>query len=119
MTKKIEQKNLNMWHIAKSVGLDSILCPKCGERVKAGKILESFFRKIIEECQIGSTVKIKNFGSFKAKTLKARTVKSPVLEGGKAIMEELLVLRFKITAKAKRLLNDRPDPYRKEGQEDE
>lgn len=118
MAKK-KKLNVNMWELARKVGLDSILCSKCGERVKGEQNLEAFFQKIIEECKKGNRVKLKNFGAFEAKVLKGRTVKSPLWEGGEAVMDDLLVLRFSVTAKAKRALNDRPEPKRRGDKEDE
>jgi len=106
-----KKRSINMWKIAKMIGLDSILCSNCGSRVKAGSLIEDFFKKIIDECRSGKVVKLKNFGAFEAKKLKARIVKSPVLKGGETKMDQMIVLRFRNTAKARRLLNGRPDPY--------
>jgi nucleoid DNA-binding protein len=107
MVSKSGKPEVNIWAIARKVGLDCVMCPHCEKKINASLMLESFFNKILEECKNGKVVKIKNFGSFDAREIRARVIKSPVLKGGQALMNKAKVLRFNVTNTAKNFLNDR------------
>jgi len=70
------------------------------------KELEDFFNLILKKCAEGETVRIKNFGTFRMKTMKGRTLKSPLMEGGQITFPDTQVLRFHQSAVAKQSLND-------------
>jgi nucleoid DNA-binding protein len=92
--------------IAKEVGLNPIKDDENGIRLDTSEVLEDFFNTIIEHCKNGETVRIKNFGTFKARVYKGRTLKSPLLEDGEITFGDQLVLRFHQSLVAKRRLND-------------
>lgn len=90
--------------IAKEAGLNPTR-DKDGKRVDTTKVLERFWEVIIEHCRNGETVRIKDFGTFKARVYKGRTLKSPLLEDGEVTFDDQLVLRFHQSVVAKRKLN--------------
>jgi len=94
----------NLNDIAGDVGLQTIQC-QCGQKIDGTKALESMFNRIIAICRSGGEVRIKNFGIFKAKVLKGRKVRSPVLDEGQARFEDALVLRFHQSSGGKEKLN--------------
>jgi len=92
--------------IAKEAGLNPLRDDEHGIRIDTTEVVEDFFDKIIEHCRNGETVRIKNFGTFKARVYKGRTLKSPLLEDGEITFGDQLVLRFHQSLVAKRKLND-------------
>jgi len=94
----------NIWDLAQEVGLNPVVC-SCGEKLDGASALEDFFQMIISSCKDGSEVRIKNFGTFSAKVLKGRKVKSSALHAGEVDFDDALVLRFRQSAVCKKELN--------------
>lgn len=93
--------------VIKDSGMNPIQCPHCGRSVATNTLWSGFFRKIIEVLRTGETVTITGFGNFRARMLKGRTLKSPLLKkkGGKVTFGDRLVMRFHASASAKKVLN--------------
>lgn len=96
--------------IAKEAGLNPVKIPEEADTKRLKNLdttipLEDFFSLIIAKCAAGETVRIKNFGTFKMKTMKGRTLTSPLMEGGEISFPDTQVLRFHQSAVAKGQLN--------------
>lgn len=107
--------------IAKEAGLNPV---KVTEEVKEGRRknvdtteqLEKLFELIIQRCSEGETVRIKNFGTFRMRTMKGRTLKSPLMEGGQITFPDTQVLRFHQSTVAKKLLNELSPAVKSDGE---
>lgn len=97
----------NIWQVARDVGLESIRCPSCGKKINGMETLFNFFARVVQLCQTGVDVRIKNFGTFKAKKLKGRKIESSALDNGKAEFSDQLVLRFHQSTICKDILNNK------------
>jgi len=60
------------------------------------------FNAILARCAAGEKVILKGFGSFQTKTTKARTIASPILEGGKATVPAYQRLTFKASSQTRK-----------------
>lgn len=76
-----------------------------GKNLDTTEQLERLFELIIEKCAEGDTVRIKNFGTFKMRTMKGRTLKSPLMPDGEVTFPDTQVLRFHQSTVAKEKLN--------------
>lgn len=83
--------------VAREAGLDPVVCPWCGRKVSTLEALDLFFQLILRRIRRGETVKIRDFGQFRAYLRKARGVTKTA--GPK------VVARFTPAAAAKRFLN--------------
>lgn len=97
--------------IAKEAGLNPVRIPPDADKARLKNLdtsipLEEFFNLIIAKCAAGETVRIKNFGTFKMRTMKGRTLKSPLMEGGEISFPDTQVLRFHQSQVAKGKLNE-------------
>ena len=84
--------------IAREAGLNPVICPYCGRKVSTLAALDLFFRSILRRILRGETVRIRNFGQFRAYLRKARGVTKTA--GPK------VVAKFTPAAATKRYLND-------------
>lgn len=94
----------NLRDMATELGLKNLRCDH-GCKIDGIGLLEEFFNHILNTLKEGETVRIKNFGTFSAKVYKGRTIKSPVIPGGKKEFGDNLVLRFHQATGAKQRLN--------------
>ena len=97
--------------IAKEAGLNPAKIPEDADLKRLKNLdtsipLEDFFNLIIAKCAAGETVRIKNFGTFRMRTMKGRTLKSPLMEGGEISFPDTQVLRFHQSQVAKGKLNE-------------
>lgn len=91
--------------VIKDAGMNPIQCPSCGKSIHTNTLWPGFFRRIIDTVRGGDTVTVSGFGNFRARLLKGRTLKSPLLSGGKVKFGDRQVLRFHASATAKKVLN--------------
>jgi nucleoid DNA-binding protein len=68
-------------------------------------VIKEVFSTILYRLSVGNAVKIKNFGTFKAKYLKGRILKTPIMKDGKVSINDQHVIRFKQSLNAKKRLN--------------
>lgn len=92
--------------VAREAGLNPAEDKKTGKKLNTSEALEDFFNLIIKKCSEGQTVRIKNFGTFRMRTMKGRTLKSPLMEGGEISFPDTQVLRFHQSGIAKGKLNE-------------
>lgn len=91
--------------IAKEVGL----CPlkvDSGASIDTMPLIEAMFAEITEQCRQGEEVKIKDFGSFKVKINRGRTIRTPLVEGGEIKSGDILLLKYHQANKSKKRLNE-------------
>ncbi len=100
------KKTKNIWDLAMEIGLCPIVC-QCGERIDGAEAIEEFFQKIIGVCKDGGEVRIKNFGTFSAKVLKGRNLKTSIADKDETDFEDVLVLRFRGSPVCKKEINKR------------
>lgn len=82
--------------LARTVGLDPLLCPHCGRRVQTIDAVDLLFRVILDKVRKGETVTIRRFGTFRA----ARRV-------GRGLGKDAgdyLVIRFRAAPRAKEVI---------------
>lgn len=91
--------------LAKTAKLNPVVCRSCGKKTPTTDNVDELLRQILDTVKKGETVRIKGFGTFKARLFKGRKLTSPLLEGGSVTFEDALVLRFHQSAAAKRYLN--------------
>lgn len=96
--------------IAKEAGLNPVEDPETGRKINTSDVLDEFFKKVLEHCAAGETVRIKNFGTFRMRTYKGRTLKSPLMDGGEITFDDTQSLRFHQSQVAKRTLNELAPP---------
>jgi nucleoid DNA-binding protein len=90
--------------VAKEVGLMPITT-ESGVKVNALPLLEAMFKEIIRRCKDGELVRIHNFGTFRMKLNKGRTLKTPLMEGGEVSYSDMLILKFRQSMLSKREVN--------------
>lgn len=90
---------------AKEVGVDQVVCPNCGEKFGTIELIERFFDGVIELVRRGDRVRIPALGIFRAVMWKGRVHNSPIIPGGEVKYKDAWVLRFKMSAKARKTLN--------------
>lgn len=96
---------VNLKDVASRVGLEKIQC-QCGRKIDGFTALKSLFKQIILFCRNGEAVRIANFGTFKAREIKGRTIKSPIAPVDGRTYGDMASLSFKQSANAKKMLND-------------
>jgi nucleoid DNA-binding protein len=101
--KKIAATNLK--DIAHDVQRDN---PHLGSKADVEHLLKCSFAVMLERVAAGGQLKLRGFGVFEAKTFKGRTLKSPLMEdqGGEIEFPDQLVLRFRQSQAAKKLINE-------------
>ena len=90
--------------VCKEVGLSPIVT-ESGQRVNALSLVEALFDKILEIANSGEIVRIKNFGTFRVKLNKGRTLKTPLMEGGEITYPDMMLLKFKQSLSSKKSIN--------------
>ena len=83
--------------LAKDSGLNPMMCPHCGRKVRVLSALTLLFRQIVRRLASGEIVRIKAFGTFKTKMHKARGITK---EAG-----DRLVVGFEPVPAVKRKIN--------------
>ena len=91
--------------LAKAANLNPVECRHCGKKTSTTDTIDGLLRLILDTVKKGETVRIKGFGTFKARMFKGRKLTSPLLEGGSVTFEDALVLRFHQSAVAKKYIN--------------
>lgn len=78
--------------------------------------VHTVFATILEKVKNGERVLIKDFGTFQVKQVKERTITSPQIPSGSAVVPEHQVMKFKASPVTKDLLNgvERPEKPKKE-----
>jgi len=101
-----QEKNMPGFNdLAKTAKLNPVVCRSCGKKTPTTDNVDELLRQILDTVKKGETVRIKGFGTFKARLFKGRKLTSPLLENGSVTFEDALVLRFHQSAVAKRYLN--------------
>jgi len=93
--------------VAKEAGLNPVRCPHCGKKFGTTRVIARFFRLVANYCQHGERVILKDFGTFFCKTHKGRTLKTPLMKGGKVTFKDSLVLTFKQSSVIKDVINSK------------
>ena len=92
--------------IAKEAGLNPVICPHCGRKVKTDALIDNLWAKVVERLKDGESVSIKNFGSFIARLMKPRKFAGPQVEfSGVEGFGARTVLRFKQSGAVRAHLN--------------
>lgn len=74
-------------------------------KIKDG-LARTMFNEIIELVKSGQHICIHNFGTFFPGRRKGRTIFSPQIPGGKAVVPDRTVMRFRPSPKLKKILNE-------------
>lgn len=83
--------------LARNSGLNPMVCPYCGRKVRTLSALALLFRQIVQQVASGKVVRVKAFGAFKTRLHKARGVTK---DAG-----DRLVMHFEPVPKVKRKIN--------------
>lgn len=83
--------------LARDSGLNPMVCPHCGRKVRTLSALLLLFRQIVKRLASGEVVRVKGFGTFKTKLRKARGVTK---DAG-----DRMVVHFEPVPKVKREIN--------------
>jgi len=92
--------------ICKEVGLHSLKVEKGTTSVDVMPLIEALFKEINEVCRNGGKVGIDNFGTFQARMIKGRTLKTPLSPDGNFKFGDMLIMKFRQASKAKKRLNE-------------
>jgi nucleoid DNA-binding protein len=92
--------------VCKKVGLHSLKVEKGATSVDVMPLIEAMFEEINEMCRNGEKVGINNFGTFQAKIIKGRVLKTPLAPEGKFKFGDMLIMKFRQASKAKKRLNE-------------
>ncbi len=80
--------------------------PHLGSKADVEQMAKAFFEIVLERVAKGGKVNIRGFGAFEAKMFKGRTLASPLMKGGTIEFKDQLVLRFRQSQGAKRVINE-------------
>lgn len=83
--------------LARDSGLNPMVCPHCGRKIRTLPALLLMFRQIVKRLAHGEIVKVKSFGTFKTKLRKARGVTK--------YAGDRMVVHFEPVPKMKREIN--------------
>jgi nucleoid DNA-binding protein len=92
--------------VCKKVGLYSLKVEKGATSVDVMPLIEALFEEINEMCRNGEKVGIDNFGTFQARIIKGRTLKTPLSPEGEFKFGDMLIMKFRQASKAKKRLNE-------------
>lgn len=107
--------------VAKEAGAHPIRCPHCGAHFKIHKVLEMLFTAIQKMVRDGETVSIRNFGTFRLRTVFGRVMKNPFNEHKSITFPDRKVLCFHQSVATKAFMNREPNeraPLTKKGAEE-
>lgn len=76
-------------------------------------VIISTFGLITERVATGASVRVRGFGTFEAKMMKGRQVKSPLMKNGSIKFGDQLVLRFRQSQTAKKAINELAAKHKK------
>lgn len=80
------------------------------------EVVNDVFEEILKRVGSGEEVRVKGFGTFKAKVYPGRTLQSPTVNGGEPIkFSDSITLKFRQSQLAKQRLNVKPKPKPKKG----
>lgn len=80
--------------------------PHLGNKADVEAMARALFEVIVERTAKGGVVAVRGFGTFEAKVFKGRTLNSPLMKGGKVSFPDALVLRFRQSPAAKKMINE-------------
>lgn len=83
--------------LTREAGLDPILCPHCGRKVKTRQAILLLFAGIVERLRKKHSVMIPGFGAFKTRIFKARGITKTA--------GDRVVVGFEASKPVKRTLN--------------
>lgn len=107
MSKNTEASFVTIKEVSRAAGLNPLLCPNkdCHKKVGTTKCVEELFRQIVAHVQRGLEVRIPNFGVFRLREIKGKTIHTPLMASGTVEFGDRLVLSFHQTHGAKSALN--------------